>query len=45
LRVEDAAGDVLARETTTDTAPVTVTRGVAASAGVGGSGTLAIETE
>jgi len=44
LRVTDAAGDVLARETTTDTAPVTVTRGVDASAGVGGSGSLEIET-
>jgi len=44
LRVADAAGDVVARETTTDTAPVTVTRGVDASAGVGGSGSLSIET-
>jgi len=44
LRVEDAAGDVVARETTTDTAPVTVARGVDASAGVGGDGALAIET-
>jgi len=44
LRVEESSGEVLARETTTDTAPVTVTRGVAASAGVGGSGSLSIGT-
>jgi hypothetical protein len=47
LRVENADGDVLARETTTDTATLTVTRdGVEASeyGSVGGSGSLAIET-
>jgi len=45
LRVEDSGGEVLARETTTDTAPVTVTRGADASEDVGGSGSLEIETE
>jgi len=48
LRVENAGGDVLARETTSDTATLTVTRdGVAASeyGEVGGSGSLTISTE
>jgi len=48
LRVENADGDVLARETTSDTATLTVTRdGVDASAfgAVGGSGSLSISTE
>jgi hypothetical protein len=48
LRVENAAGDVLARETTNDTAPLTVTRdGVEASeyGAVGGDGSLSITTE
>jgi hypothetical protein len=47
LRVENAGGDVLARETTSDTATLTVTRdGVEASeyGEVGGSGSLTIET-
>ena len=48
LRVENADGDVLARETTSDTATLTVTRdGVDASAfgEVGGGGSLTISTE
>jgi hypothetical protein len=48
LRVENAGGDVLARETTSDTAALTVTRdGVEASqyGQVGGSGSLSITTE
>jgi hypothetical protein len=48
LRVESASGDVLARETASDTAVLTVTRdGVEASeyGGVGGDGSLTIETE
>jgi len=48
LRVESAGGDVLARETTSDTATLTVTRdGVEASeyGEVGGSGSLTISTE
>jgi hypothetical protein len=48
LRVENAGGDVLARETTSDTATLSVTRdGVEASeyGAVGGSGSLAITTE
>jgi len=48
LRVENSAGDVLARETTSDTATLTVTRdGVDASAfgEVGGDGSLSISTE
>jgi hypothetical protein len=48
LRVENAGGDVLAREATSDTATLTVTRdGVEASeyGAVGGSGSLAITTE
>jgi len=48
LRVENADGDVLARETTSDTATLTVTRdGVDASAfgAVGGDGSLSISTE
>jgi hypothetical protein len=48
LRVENSAGDVLARETTSDTATLTVTRdGVDASAfgAVGGDGSLSISTE
>ena len=48
LRVENAGGDVLARETTSDTAVLTVTRdGVEASeyGAVGGSGSLTISTE
>jgi len=48
LQVENAAGDVLARETTSDTATLTVTRdGVEASeyGQVGGSGNLSITTE
>ena len=47
LRVEDADGEALARETASDTAPVTVERdGLDASAygSVGGSGELTIET-
>jgi hypothetical protein len=47
LRVESDDGDVLARETATDTAPVTVERdSVEASeyGSVGGSGSLTIET-
>jgi len=46
--VETAGGDVLARETTSDTATLTVTRdGVEASeyGQVGGSGSLTISTE
>jgi len=48
LRVENADGDVLAKETTSDTATLTVTRdGVDASAfgEVGGDGSLSISTE
>jgi len=48
LRVENSGGTVLARETTSDTATLTVTRdGVDASAfgEVGGSGSLSISTE
>lgn len=48
LRVENAGGDVLATETTSDTATLTVTRdGVEASeyGAVGGSGSLTISTE
>jgi len=48
LRVENADGTVLARQTTSDTATLTVTRdGVEASeyGAVGGSGSLAITTE
>jgi hypothetical protein len=48
LRVQNAGGDVLARETTSDTATLTVTRdGVEASeyGEVGGSGSLSISTE
>jgi len=48
LRVENAGGTVLARETTSDTATLTVTRdGVEASeyGAVGGSGSLTISTE
>jgi len=48
LRVENADGDVLAKETASDTATLTVTRdGVDASeyGQVGGSGSLAITTE
>ena len=48
LRVENADGTVLAKETTSDTATLTVTRdGVDASAfgEVGGSGNLSISTE
>jgi len=48
LRVENSAGDVLARETTSDTATLTVTRdGVTASeyGAVGGDGSLTISTE
>ena len=47
LRVEDAAGEVLARESASDTAPLTVeVDGLEASAygSVGGSGELTIET-
>jgi hypothetical protein len=47
LRVEDGAGEVLARAEATDTAPVTVERdSVDASeyGAVGGSGSLTIET-
>jgi len=47
LRVGNSAGDVLAREATSDTAPLTVTRdGVDASeyGAVGGSGSLTITT-
>jgi hypothetical protein len=48
LRVENSAGDVLARETASDTATLTVTRdGVTASeyGQVGGDGSLSIATE
>jgi len=48
LRVENSGGDVLAKETASDTATLTVTRdGVEASqyGQVGGSGSLAITTE
>jgi len=48
LRVENADGDVLARETTSDTATLTVTRdGVEASqyGEVGGDGSVTISTE
>ena len=48
LRVQNAGGDVLARETTSDTATLTVSRdGVEASeyGEVGGSGSLTISTE
>jgi len=48
LRVENADGTVLARETTSDTATLTVTRdGVEASeyGAVGGDGSLSISTE
>jgi len=48
LRVENAGGDVLARETTSDTATLTVTRdGVQPSeyGAVGGDGSLSITTE
>jgi len=48
LRVENSAGDVLARETASDTAALTVTRdGVEASeyGEVGGDGSLTISTE
>jgi len=48
LRVENADGTVLARETTSDTATLTVTRdGVEASeyGQVGGSGSLTISSE
>jgi len=48
LRVENSGGDVLARETTSDTATLTVTRdGVEASeyGAVGGSASLSISTE
>jgi len=48
LRVENSGGDVLAKETTSDTATLTVTRdGVDASAfgAVGGDGSLSIATE
>jgi hypothetical protein len=48
LRVESSDGSVLARETASDTAPVTVERdGLEASAygQVGGDGGLTIETE
>jgi hypothetical protein len=48
LRVENAGGDALATETTSDTATLTVTRdGVEASeyGEVGGSGSLTIATE
>jgi len=48
LRVENSGGDVLARETTSDTATLTVTRdGVEASeyGAVGGDGSLSISTE
>jgi len=48
LRVENAGGDVLAHETTSDTATLSVTRdGVEASeyGSVGGSGSLSITTE
>jgi len=48
LRVENAGGEVLAREATSDTAALTVTRdGVEASqyGEVGGSGSLTISTE
>ena len=48
LRVENASGDVLAKETTSDTATLTVSRdGVEASeyGAVGGSGSLTISTE
>jgi len=48
LRVENSGGTVLARETTSDTATLTVTRdGVEASeyGAVGGSGSLTISTE
>jgi len=48
LRVENADGDVLARETTSDTATLTVSRdGVEASeyGQVGGDGSLTIATE
>ena len=46
LRVEDASGAVLARETTSDTAPVTVERDAPAAeyGAVGGSGALTITT-
>jgi len=48
LRVENSAGDVLAKEATSDTATLSVTRdGVEASeyGSVGGSGSLTISTE
>ena len=48
LRVEQSDGSVLAKETASDTAPVTVERdGLTASeyGEVGGSGSLTIETE
>jgi len=48
LRVENADGDLLATETTSDTATLSVTRdGVTASeyGAVGGSGSLTISTE
>jgi hypothetical protein len=47
LRVEDASGEALARETASDTATLTVTRERSASdyGEVGGSGSVTIETE
>jgi hypothetical protein len=47
LRVEDASGEALARETASDTATLSVTRERSASdyGAVGGSGSVTIETE
>jgi hypothetical protein len=46
LRVENSSGEVLAKATATDTAPVTVERTSSASeyGSVGGSGSVTIET-
>jgi len=44
LRVESSGGEVLARETASDTATLSVTREAGSEADVGGSGSLTIET-
>ena len=45
LRVESSSGEVLARDSASDTATLSVTREQGSSADVGGSGSLTIETE
>lgn len=45
FRVESSSGEVLARDSASDTATLSVTREQGAAADVGGSGSLTIETE